>query len=282
MKMFVAATACAAILAVTSLAAPLGAQAPRGGVLELGIGGPGSTIGVSVAELNSEQAAKAKADSGGVVVERVQDGTPAARAGIKQGDIVVEFDGERVRSTRQFMRLVQETPPNRAVRVIVVRDGSRQTMNVTPELGRLIVEPSTETNAFRFTPQTPFAPGNTPDTLLRFIRPQGRLGVSISPMGDQLAAYFGVKQGVLVESVEADSAASTAGLKAGDVIIEVAGRAITQASQVTEALAAAQPGSSVDLKIVRDKKELTLKAAVPERAPTRLRTIEPIGRRNVI
>ncbi len=71
----------------------------------------------------------------GVVVDEVNPDSPAEKAGIKAGDIVVDYDGERVRSARQFSRLVQETPDGRTVAIGIVRDGKKQTVNATPEAG---------------------------------------------------------------------------------------------------------------------------------------------------
>ena len=73
-------------------------------------GGSGSQIGVSIRDVEDDDAKAAKLPApGGVVIEEVSEDSPAARAGMKKGDIVVEFDGERVRGVRQFTRLVQET-----------------------------------------------------------------------------------------------------------------------------------------------------------------------------
>jgi S1-C subfamily serine protease len=98
--------------------------------------GPGSSIGVRVRELTNEEAQAASAASG-VSIEEVLPGTPAERAGLKRGDVVVEFDGERVRSVRGFTRLVAETPPRRTVKAVVWRDGLRRTVDVTPDILKL-------------------------------------------------------------------------------------------------------------------------------------------------
>lgn len=84
--------------------------------------------------LTAEEAKVARNAAGGVYVEEVLAGTPADRAGLKRGDIVIEFDGERVRSVRGFTRLVSETPPRRTVKALVMRDGSRLILDVTPEV----------------------------------------------------------------------------------------------------------------------------------------------------
>src|SRR5512145_1505788 len=91
----------------------------------------GSRIGVSIKEVDAEEAKRAKLPGvSGVVIEEVTADSPAEKAGFKAGDVIVEFDGERVRSTRQFTRLVQETPAERQVQTVVMRAGQRTTMTV--------------------------------------------------------------------------------------------------------------------------------------------------------
>jgi membrane-associated protease RseP (regulator of RpoE activity) len=113
-------------------------QAPRPAPdRRLSLGTAGSQIGVSIRELRPADVAAAKLTSQeGIVIEAVQAGSPAERAGIKSGDIILEFDRERVRGSRHFARLVQETPAGREVQVSVNRAGTRQTLSVTPEEGR--------------------------------------------------------------------------------------------------------------------------------------------------
>ena len=92
--------------------------------------GRGSRIGASV---STEDATDNKDAKPGVSIDTVEPDGPADKAGIKAGDAVTEFDGERVRSVRQFLRLVQETTPGRSVPVVLSRAGQRVTVNVTPE-----------------------------------------------------------------------------------------------------------------------------------------------------
>jgi serine protease Do len=262
--------ALAAALAL-ALAAPATAQRPD----TLMLTGPGSTIGVAIRDLSADEAARAKvAEGSGVFVDDVRADTPAARAGFRKGDVIVEFDGERVRSARQLTRLVRETPPGRSVTTIVQRDGSRQSLKVAPEertsidvqrfpdiAGRVNADVMARLRGFDVDVVTPRVS----------VRPR-RLGVELAPVGDQLASYFGVKQGVLVASVEADSPAARAGLKAGDVITGVNGRDVTTTSDLSGAVNRADPEGTLELRVTRDRKELTLKAtmpAAPERTPFR-------------
>ena len=241
--------------------------------------GRGSQIGVLVSD--PETAAEQ-----GVKIDRVDDGSPAAKAGVHQGDRVVEFDGERVRSTRQLTRLVQETPSGRAVKMVVQRGGDRRTLDITPEADRLAsfdrrVEPGLELDiereverGLRDLPQRiePFLNFNWRDGGLPGPMSRGRLGVQVQPLNDQLAEYFGARDGgVLVAGVTADSPASKAGLKAGDVITKVNGASVKDTGELMEALGDVKDDGAVTLDIVREKKASTVTATI-ERPRTTTRS----------
>ena len=241
--------------------------------------GRGSQIGVLVSD--PETAAEQ-----GVKIDRVDDGSPAAKAGVHQGDRVVEFDGERVRSTRQLTRLVQETPSGRAVKMVVQRGGDRRTLDITPEADRLAsfdrrVEPGLELDiereverGLRDPPQRiePFLNFNWRDGGLPGPMSRGRLGVQVQPLNDQLAEYFGARDGgVLVAGVTADSPASKAGLKAGDVITKVNGASVKDTGELMEALGDVKDDGAVTLDIVREKKASTVTATI-ERPRTTTRS----------
>ena len=81
----------------------------------------GSRIGVSVDDIDSGSAPD-NSGAEGAVVQAVDDDSPASEAGFQAGDIVVQFDGERVRGARQLSRLVRETPAGRQVPAVVVRN----------------------------------------------------------------------------------------------------------------------------------------------------------------
>jgi serine protease Do len=254
----------------------------QGGFDILTLRGPGSSIGVEISELDAEKA-KSSSVENGVVVNSVQPDTPASRAGFQPGDIMVEFDGETVRSVRQFRRLVEETRPGHVVKATVVRDRARRALTVTPEPATAanIQAPRSNLPALRSltVPAQPKVEPNAKVAPFRFSQgitftSRGRLGVSVMPLETQLADYFGAKQGVLVTDVGSDTPASRAGIKAGDVILEVAAQPVTSPADVNNALRATSAGASVDIKVLRDKKELLLKAtmpAAPSPAPERQR-----------
>jgi serine protease Do len=226
--------------------------------------GLGSSIGVVVRD-------QPTSDAAGVVIDSVREGTPATRAGLQKGDLVLEFDGERARSARQFSRLVRETPPGQAVKMTVMRNGSRRTVDVTPEARGSVdaqlfpgVTAGVDRAMRAFPRDFNFRFDGEPFAWEGFFGSSGRLGVMVMPMSDQLAAYFGVKDGVLVSAVTDNTPAAAAGLKAGDVVIAANGRAVASAADLSREVREVQSGSSVDIRVMRDRKEITVKVTIPE------------------
>ena len=255
----------------------------------------GSTIGVSVAEVTQDDVAKLKLPSlGGAVVEQVDRDSPAERAGLRAGDVIVEFDGERVRSGLELTRLVGETPAGRAVKVGIVREGRRTDVTVTPESHRLgliderALERAIEGGLGQFRDRLEQVPRSEPGWPWLFEAPQGphtlpippfapplwaspwRLGVTVQELTPQLAEYFGVKEGVLISAVTDNSPASKAGLKAGDVITAIDGKSVRNRTDLTRALRD-RDGSEVSLTIVRDRKTQTIKVKLEDSRQRRVR-----------
>jgi serine protease Do len=232
--------------------------------------GRGSQLGVMVSDVDAKEGA-------GVKIDEVTTDSAAEKAGLKAGDVVVEFDGERVRSARQFTRLVQETPDGRTVKIAVLRDGKRQTLDATPEARsswgvdvdgdriRREIERGMRQIPDRFAYRIPeMIPG------IR-MGGRGRLGVTVESLSPQLAEYFGVQDGgALVSSVTQGSAAEKAGLKAGDVITSVNGGRVRDAESLSREIGDAT-GTELSIGVVRDKKETTLKATIESRRPDRPR-----------
>jgi serine protease Do len=251
------------VLLVTALPVSVAAQANRGFDI-MTLVGPGSTIGVEISELDT---ASVERGDNGVVIKSVRQGTPASRAGLQAGDIVLEFDGERVRSVRQFRRLVEETPPGRQVEALVLRDKSRRTVTVTPEGSSTRVQPA---EPFSFERRLPgLVPGLVPG-----IPVQGRLGATVMSLEPQLASYFGTDGGALITSVTDGSPAATAGLKAGDVIVRVGNRSVDAPADVADAIRAAAPGKPLEIEVRRDRKDVRIMVTIPAPAPAR----NPAGR----
>ncbi len=212
----------------------------------------GSRIGVTVRDVDASEA--------GVRVENVAADSPAAEAGLAPGDVILDFDGERVRSVRQFARLVQETPDGRLVIASVLRDGATLSLEVTPDGGeaidRMMSEIRRELERGLHDLSRVFEDFESP-----FSGSPTQLGAALVPMGNQLAAYFGVETGVMVSEV--DESAATAGLRAGDVITAIDGDIVDDVQDVHEKLLEAGPGASLTLSVVRQGQPLTLTVTLP-------------------
>jgi S1-C subfamily serine protease len=195
----------------------------------------GAQIGVNVRDVDADTAERLKV-SGGAVVNEVEPGSPAEKAGFQKGDIILDFDGERVRSARQLSRVVHESVPNRSVRTTILRAGQKTELTVNPE------------------PQ-PSIGERLRDRVDRVVGARGRLGLALSDLTPQLADYFGAKRGVLVTAVTESSAAAQAGVKTADVIETVNGQEVRSPQDVLRAVRNLPRGGTLQLGIVRDKKQ---------------------------
>lgn len=244
--------------------------------------GHSSMIGVRLSDVAADQVKTYKLSKAeGAVVEAVNPNSPAATAGFHEKDVVVEFDGEHVRSASHLTRLVAETPVGRDVAVIVMRDGRRTNLHLKteagaanswfdPTLGGMIDRDQMRDAAEQAGRAAREMGRNIPDMMEGMrngISNRGRLGVSVQEVTPELAEYFGLKSGVLVASVRPDSAAAKAGLKAGDVITAVDGKAVSTPAELVNALPMGDGTHDVNLTFVRDKHERSVKATLEPAAP---------------
>ena len=241
-------------------------------------GAGGSYLGVYLSDVAAGDVERLDLDrERGALVERVSEDGPAQSAGILQEDVIVAWNGSPVESAAQLQRLVRETPAGRKVELGVMRDGRSRNVEVT--LG----ERESLARSWSFRGPDPEQVEKLEQLLrqggerMRLHAPEiaegvftimggGRLGIGIQPVGDQLGEYFGLgdRSGVLVTSVNEDSPARKAGLKAGDVIVSVNGEAIDGTGDLARAIRQADAGA-VRIGILRDRQERTLTAELPER-----------------
>jgi serine protease Do len=218
-----------------------------------------SFLGVNLQEINAQRAHDLKLkEEAGVEVTRVESDSPAERAGLKAGDVILEYNGEQVEGMEQFSRLVHETPPGRHVKLVISRDGVTQTLiaKIGQRRGPLVA-------GFPHVEMAPMpAIPDLPSTLMMWRNPM--LGVEAEELRGQLADYFGVQSGVLVRSVVRGTPADKAGLKAGDVILKVDGRKVMTPGDVTSAVISSRNKKAIPIVLMRDHKELTLTASVDE------------------
>jgi serine protease Do len=255
-------------------------------------GGSGSYLGIQSQDVTKENFSKyGLREVRGVAVEKVMENSPAAQAGFQNGDVIVRFNGEEVTSARKLTRLISEVAPDHQAEATVLRGGSEKKLNVT--VGKRPT-PSFEDGNFTFTapepfrgmselPRTmPFPPATitTPNggdrTFYMFRGDSRRLGIGATPLNKQLGDYFGVSdgKGVLINNVAENSAASKAGLKAGDVIVEVDGKAVANQVDLTRLISEKKEGE-VTLTIIRNKNRQTVKAT-PEKSTGESFTFETV------
>jgi serine protease Do len=245
-------------IVMACLAASLSAQ------VTVQVGGT-SYLGIGVADVTAERAkALNLKDVRGAEVTNVAPDSPAAKAGIKEADVVLDYDGAAVQGIEQLTRMVRETPVGRQVKISVWRNGAPQTLTATIEArkgteirsnGRRIVVPffpsmpQIEIPRFEMTWQNPVL---------------GIEGESLRSQ-EQLAEFFGVKDGVLVKLVRKNSAAEKAGIKAGDVVVKVDDSAVATSQEITRALRALGSKKTFTVTVVRNKKEMPLTVTMEER-----------------
>ena len=226
---------------------------------------PTSYVGVMMQEIDSARAKTLKLpEEAGVEITRVEADSPAERAGLKPGDVVMQFNGEHVAGIEQFSRLVRETPAGREVKLQIFREGSPMTVPVkvgarrTPQVTTLFAPPSPAAPAPSFELHMP----DIPRSFMTWR--SSALGMECETLEGQLADYFGVKQGVLVRSVSKGSVAERAGLRAGDVITRVEDAKVTTPADLSSRIRSASHGKPLVLTLTRDHKEITLSAAIDE------------------
>lgn len=227
-----------------------------------------SYLGIGALDVSAERAkALNLKEERGVEVAHVEEDSPAAKAGLKTGDVVLEYNGEKVEGTEQFIRVVRETPPGRQVKIVVWRNGA--TENLTATVGArksTIIETPDGAVTVPIPAIPPIPPIEVPHLEMSWQTPL--IGIEGESLGNeaQFADFFGVKEGVLVKSVVKNSAAEKGGLKAGDVITKVDDTAVESPRDITRALRANRSKTSFNLTVVRNKKEMQIQVTLPDRS----------------
>jgi membrane-associated protease RseP (regulator of RpoE activity) len=224
-------------------------------------------LGVAVTDVTADLKKKEhlSVDQGAYVLN-VDEESPAEKAEIREGDVIIRFDGEKIDDSDDLIRMVRRTRPKKDVPVELVRKDEHKV--VTATIGR---EPGLRSYSFNFgdrdfprilriprMPRLPRLPHG-----LGMIHPEAGmvefLGLGVEELTKQLAGYFEVPggKGILVTEVEPGSAADSAGFRAGDVILKAGGNTVRRIEDLREELSGNQE-KETSVEILRKGKQLTL------------------------
>ena len=232
-----------------------------------------SWLGVETHEVTSDKAKELRLSAErGVVLGKIVPDSPAAKAGLKENDVVMEINGQRVEGAAQFRRMIHEIPSGRSIQLTVWRDGRTQTISAT--LGQSqerrhtvkMMTPTPGTFAFRM-PEIPDIPSMEWNGNMLFGGGQPRLGIDAEDLSGQLGAFFGAPdgEGILVRDVNSGSPAEKAGVKAGDVITSLNGERIRTIGELREKLSTKRDDKdrTAKLGVLRNKSEISLGVELP-------------------
>lgn len=219
----------------------------------------GSYLGVDARDVTPERLGFLKLnESRGIEVMMVDRDSPAGKAGLKEHDVILSFNGKPVTNLDQLRRMLRESQPGKTVPLAISRDGQSITLNVA-----LAKRPE----EMAMTPMVPPMPPidiDIPNVIV--LQSSSRNGLMVEDLTPQLAEFFGVRNGgVLVRAVDRGSVADSAGLKAGDVIVKAANEPISCSSDWRRIMH--RRSGSVPLAIVRDKREQGVTLKLPEKSP---------------
>ena len=229
-------------------------------------------LGVSIQDLNDKFREKLGLDKNteGVLISEVHEDSPAEKAGLEDGDVIIVVSGDDATNVSKLGDLIQSKEPGSEIDVTVLRDGSERKVVVV--LGSRPVK------------LTAFERGDLTEGLLGLksleglaglpwiniglssASGRGRLGVYVDDLSEGLAEYFEVPggKGALVEDIVDDSPAEKAGIKPGDVIVKIADDAVSDVGSLVEAIGDMEADVETPIVVFRKGKELALKATVGE------------------
>ncbi len=210
-------------------------------------------LGVSVEELTRSLERELKAEFG-VVITHISLDSPADKYGLMEDDVIQYVDNIKMRRPSTLTRIIRKIEPETKVKIQVIRDGSKKTLDV--KIGK------------RKNWENMIISGNRGGNLFKFYsRGNGYLGVQLFELNKDLAPYFDVKadEGVLILDVEEDSPAEKADLKSGDVIVKVDEEDVYSPDEVKEIISEFEEDDTVELEIVRNRKTKKIKVTLGER-----------------
>src|ERR1700728_996849 len=234
-------------------------------------------LGVEIGEVNAEKAKDLKlTEVRGVEVMDVEPDSPAAKAGLKEHDVITRYDGQAVEGMVQFRRLVRETPAGRNISLTISRNGSTQEISV--ELGdrsafyekKMKGKMRDFGNAYVLSDPNFDFHLDTPAILGDMEVRAPSLGIGAEDLSGQLGDYFGAPNGagILVREVRSGTAADKAGIKAGDVIVKVNGKPVGSLNELRQQLRDKSDEKTVSLGILRKGSEMNVAVTIEKPKPS--------------
>ena len=215
-------------------------QIQENGVVERG------WLGVSIQDVDRNLAESFGLDRPrGALIAQVGRDSPAERAGLKSGDVIVAFDDEPIETSADLPHIVGLIAPGSRVEALLVRDGDEQ--RVTVEVGALASDQVARVDS-----------GVSLDGSLQL------LGMRVAEAEADTLADLGLSGGVVIEAVEPDSPAAEAGVRDGDILTRLGSRPISRVSDVTAAADDLAPGSSVPARLIRGRSPLFIGIRIPD------------------
>jgi len=207
----------------------------RGGKVTRGV------IGISVGDVPKDALAEfGLRERRGALVQTVNAGGPASKAGLEPGDVIVEFNGKPIHKRDELVSAVVTTKPGTTVPVKVLRDKQEKTLSLT--VSELDLEEETNRQSRRDTME----PGD---------EESHGFGITLSPLTSEMARRLRLPadvEGVLVSDVDPTSTAARAGIREGDVILQVNRRAVSSPQEANRALNAVPAGGTAFLLLMRN------------------------------
>ncbi len=242
-----------------------------------------SYLGVETEEVTKENFGKyGLREVRGVAIEKVVDGSPAQSAGLQNGDVILKFNDDEITSVRKLTRLINEVSPDHQAKLTILRNGDSR--EITATMGKrpapkfengsfAITGVPGEFNKMEFPPMPPMAtvprvqaipsaPRGFGDSFVFRSGSSRRIGVSTTSLTKQLREHFGVTGGIMINNVRENSPAAKAGLRAGDIIVEVGGKQVANDFDLMRGIGEKKQGD-VSLTIVRDRNRQTI-SVTPE------------------